>query len=376
MSLKNIPFFEYPKLWSDDRENLLSIIDNVSLTGGFILQKAVSDFETELANYSGANYSVGVGNATDGMEILLEAIGINLGDEIIISSHTMLATASAIKVCGGSPIPVDIGDDNLIDPKAVEDAITSKTVGIMPTQLNGRTCDMYAILEIAKKHGLFIVEDAAQALGSRYKGQHAGTFGLASAISFFPAKVLGCLGDAGSILVNDDDLYHNIYQIHDHGRDVDGEVKRWGRNSRLDNIQAAILSYKLQSYHNVIDRRREVAQMYQDRLSQLEELILPPAPGIDLDNYDVYQNYELQAENRDELKTYLGENNIGTLIQWGGMAVHQFKQLGFNQTLPKTEQFFKGCIMLPMNVFISNDDIDYICEKVNSFYRGNGKKTF
>ena len=376
MSLKNIPFFEYPKLWSDDRENLLSIIDNVSLTGGFILQKAVSDFETELANYTGANYSVGVGNATDGMEILLEAIGINLGDEIIISSHTMLATASAIKVCGGTPIPVDIGDDNLIDPKAVEDAITPKTVGIMPTQLNGRICDMDAILEIAKKHGLFVVEDAAQALGSRYKGQHAGTFGLASAISFFPAKVLGCLGDAGSVLVNDDDLYHNIYQIHDHGRDVDGEVKRWGRNSRLDNIQAAILSYKLQSYHNVIDRRREVAQMYQDRLSQLEELILPPAPGIDLDNYDVYQNYELQAENRDELKTYLGENNIGTLIQWGGMAVHQFKQLGFNQTLPKTEQFFKGCIMLPMNVFISNDDIDYICEKVNSFYMGNGKKTF
>jgi len=119
-----------------------------------------------------------------------------------------------------------------------------------------------------------------------------------------------------------------------------------------------------------------VAQMYQDRLSQLEELILPPAPGIDLDNYDVYQNYELQAENRDELKTYLGENNIGTLIQWGGMAVHQFKQLGFDQALPKTEQFFKDCIMLPMNVFISNDDIDYICEKVNSFYRGNGKKTF
>jgi dTDP-4-amino-4,6-dideoxygalactose transaminase len=339
MSLRNVPFFEYSRLWSDDRDILLSIIDDVSSTGGFILQKAVSDFETELANYTGANYSVGVGNATDGMEILLEAIGVNPGDEIIISSHTMLATASAIKVCGGTPIPVDIGEDNLIDPKAVEDAITPKTVGIMPTQLNGRTCDMDAILEIAKKHGLFIVEDAAQALGSRYKGQHAGTFGLASAISFFPAKVLGCLGDAGSVLVNNDDLYHNIYQIHDHGRDVDGEVKRWGRNSRLDNIQAAILNHKFKSYNNVIDRRREIAQMYQDRLSQLEELILPPAPTSDSDNFDVYQNYELQADNRDELKTYLRENNIGTLIQWGGMAVHQFKQLGFNQTLPKTEQF-------------------------------------
>ncbi len=369
MSLRNIPFFEYPRLWSDNSEDLLSIIDNVSSTGGFILQKAVSDFESKLANYTGVNHAVGVGNATDGMEIYLEAIGIQPGDEIIISSHTMLATASAIKVCGGTPVPVDIGDDNLICPKAIENAITSNTVGIMPTQLNGRTCNMNEIIAIAKKHGLFIVEDAAQALGSKYKGQHAGTFGLASDISFFPAKVLGCLGDAGAVLVNDNELYHKIYQIHDHGRDVDGEVKRWGRNSRLDNIQAAILSYKLQSYNNVIERRREVAQIYQDRLSNLEVLKLPPAPNSDLDHFDVFQNYELEADKRDDLKMYLGENGIGTLIQWGGQAVHQFKQLGFNQVLPNTEKFFERCIMLPMNVFISNDDVDYICEKVESFYK-------
>ena len=369
MSKRNVPFFEYPRLWSDDRENLLSIIDDVSATGGFILQKAVSDFESELANYTGANYAVGVGNATDGMEIFLEAIGVNPGDEIIISSHTMLATASAIKVSGGIPVPVDIGKDNLISPNAIQDAITSKTVGIMPTQLNGRTCNMDSILGIAKKQSLFVVEDAAQALGSKYKGQHAGTFGLAADISFFPAKVLGCLGDAGAVLVNDKDLYHKIYQIHDHGRDTDGEVKRWGRNSRLDNLQAAILSYKLKSYKDVIVRRRELAQMYQDRLGELAELQLPPSPNSNPDYYDVYQNYELQADKRDELKNYLGEKGIGTLIQWGGLAVHQFKQLGFDQVLPNTEKFFKRCIMLPMNVFISNDDVDYICEKVVSFYR-------
>jgi dTDP-4-amino-4,6-dideoxygalactose transaminase len=364
-----VPFFEYPRLWSDDREEFLSIIDNVSSSGGFILQKAVSDFESELANYAGSNYAVGVGNATDGMEIFLEAIGINPGDEIIISSHTMLATASAIKVAGGVPIPVDIGEDNLIGIQAIEDAITPNTVGIMPTQLNGRVCDMDAILAIAKKRGLFVVEDAAQALGAKYKGQHAGTFGLASDISFFPAKVLGCLGDAGGVLVNDKNLYHQIFQLHDHGRDIDGGVRRWGRNSRLDNIQAAILSHKLKTYDKVIARRREVAQMYQDRLGMLSELQLPAPPSATSDNFDVYQNYELTADNRDELKVYLGEKNIGTLVQWGGTAVHQFKQLGFNQVLPDTERFFERCIMLPMNVFINDTDIDYICESVTEFYR-------
>ena len=369
MSLTNVPFFEYPRLWLDDRDSLLSIIDDVSSTGGFILQSAVSDFETQLANFAESNYAVGVGNATDGMEIFLEAIGLKPGDEIIISSHTMLATASAIKVAGGIPIPVDIGKDNLICPKGIEDAISSNTVGIMPTQLNGRVCDMDPILSIVKKKNLFLVEDAAQALGARYKNQHAGTFGLASDISFFPAKVLGCLGDAGAVLVNDKELYNKIYQIHDHGRDIDGEVQRWGRNSRLDNLQAAILSFKLQSYEVVIARRREIAQMYQDRLESLEELILPPAPNYDDKHFDVYQNYELQADNRDELKKYLLEVGIGSLIQWGGMGIHQFKHLGFDQSLPKTDEFFKRCIMLPMNNFISNTDVDYVSEKIIDFYR-------
>jgi len=370
MELKNVPFFEYPRLWSDDREDFLSIIDKVSSTGGFIMQQAVSDFESELAEYAGTNYSVGVGNATDGMEIFLEAIGVNPGDEIIISSHTMLATASAIKVAGGIPVPVDIkNNDNLISISAIEEAITGNTVGIMPTQLNGRICDMESINAIAAKKGLFIVEDAAQALGSRYKGQHAGTFGLASDISFFPAKVLGCLGDAGGVLVNDKDLYHQIYQLHDHGRDTDGEVKRWGRNSRLDNIQAAILSYKLKSYDKVIVRRRQVAKIYNDRLKHLNELELPAGPEAIGDNFDTYQNYELQADRRNDLQLFLKENGIGTLIQWGGTAIHQFTNLGFDQVCPNTDKFFERCIMLPMNVFVSDDDINYVCTKVEDFYR-------
>lgn len=365
---KNIPFFEYPRLWKDDREIYLSIIDRVASSGGFILQKELLDFENELAKFTGANYSVGVGNATDAMEIFLQALNLKKGDEIIISSHTMLATASAIKFAGAVPVPVDIGDDNLICPDEIENAINSNTVGIMPTQLNGRVCDMDAIIKIANKYGLFIVEDAAQALGAKYKGQHAGTFGLASCISFFPAKVLGCFGDAGAILVNDKNLYHQTYQLHDHGRDIDGEVKRWGRNSRIDNIQAAILSYKLKSFDKVINRRRDIAKMYHDQLSDLNSLKLPPVPSDSSDHFDVYQNYELTAKNRDGLKKYLSEKNIGTLVQWGGKGIHQFNQLGFNKNLQKTTKFFDECLMLPMNIFISNEDVDYVCDAVKSFY--------
>ena len=187
--IKKVPFFEYPRLWLDDRENYIKIIDNVASSGGFILQKELSNFELELAKFSGSNYSVGVGNATDAMEIFLHAIDIKPGDEIIISSHTMLATASAIKFAGGTPIPVDIGDDNLICVKQIEQAISKNTVGIMPTQLNGRVCEMDTILSIAKKNKLFVVEDAAQALGARYNGRHSGTFGLAGSISFYPEKL-------------------------------------------------------------------------------------------------------------------------------------------------------------------------------------------
>ena len=369
--MKKVPFFDYPRLWTDDRDALIRIIDKTAASGGFILQDAVVEFEAQLANYTGANYSVGVGNATDGMEIFLEAIGVNPGDEIIICSHTMLATASAVKVAGGVPIPVDIGYDNLIDPECIEAAITERTIGILPTQLNGRTCAMDPILNIAEKYGLFVVEDAAQALGSSYKGKRAGTFGMASDISFFPAKVLGSLGDAGAVLVNDRSLYETVYELHDHGRSiVDGEVKRWGRNSRLDNIQAAILLHKLNSYPSVIDRRREVASIYDSRLNGMEELKLPAPPDSNTEHFDVFQNYEIVVAKRDLLKQSLNFAGVGTLIQWGGKGIHHFEHLGFTQHCPKTDKFFDGCLMLPMNNFVSDDDVHYVCDQIENFYRG------
>ena len=368
-SHRSIPFFDYPRLYTDRREKFLEIFDDVCSRGAFIMQKDLDLFERSLAAYTSSKYAIGVANATDGLELAWMSINLRPGDEVICCSHTMLATASSIRVAGGTPIPVELGSDNLIDPDAVLDAINPRTVGIMPTQLNGRTCNMDKIMDIADRYKLYVVEDAAQALGSKFKGKSAGTFGNASAISFFPAKVLGCFGDAGGVLTQDPNLYDRLYQLHDHGRDPEGEVKSWGRNSRLDNLQAAFLNYLLPSYPSVIERRREIASMYNSRLSQLDELRLPPAPDSSIDHFDVYQNYELTARNRDDLKLYLSQKGIGTLIQWGGKGVHQWYRLGFNSKLPLTEDFFNSCIMLPMNMFISDDDINYICESIFQFYR-------
>jgi len=367
--IRKVPFFDYPRLFLDDREEILSTVEEVGRRGAFIMQKDLAEFEEKLATYAGAKHSVGVANATDGLELAWLAVGLEKGDEVIISSHTMLATASAIVTAGGTPVPVEIGPDNLIDPDAISAAITSRTVGISPTQLNGRTCDMDAIMKIANDKKFVVVEDAAQALGSRFKGQHSGTFGIAGSFSFFPAKVLGCLGDGGGLVTNNSEIFEKIYQLHDHGRDTSGDIKSWGRNSRLDNLQAAILNKRFARYQEVIVRRREVASLYQMHLGELEELELPPAPEENSNHFDVFQNYELQADKRDDLKVHLSERGIGTIIQWGGKGVHQWEGLGFTQNLPKVERFFERSIMLPMNMFISDDDVLYVCDSIKNFYR-------
>jgi dTDP-4-amino-4,6-dideoxygalactose transaminase len=366
---RKVPFFDYPRLFLDDKKELIEILEDVGSRGAYILQRDLVEFEKKLANYTNSKFAVGVGNATDGLELAWLAIGLKKGDEVIISSHTMIATASAIITAGGTPVPVDIGEDNLIDIDAVANAITKNTVGISPTQLNGRTCDMESIMNIANNKGLSVVEDAAQALGSKFKNQSAGTFGDAGSFSFFPAKVLGALGDGGGVVTNKKEIYEKVFQLHDHGRDAHGEVQSWGRNSRLDNLQAAILNKRFDRYEKVIKRRREIASIYHEQLSVLEELNLPPAPIENGDHFDVYQNYELQAESRDLLRNYLAEVGIGTIIQWGGKGVHQWEVLGFEIRLPKTEDFFKKCLMLPMNMFISDEDVFYVCESIINFYR-------
>jgi dTDP-4-amino-4,6-dideoxygalactose transaminase len=367
--LRSVPFFEYPHVFALEEEDFVTIVRSVGGRGAFIAQKDLADFERNLADFLGAKYAVGVGNATDGLHLSLRGAEIGVGSEVILSSHTMVATAGAIYFAGAIPIPVECGSDHLIDPAGIAAAVTPRTKAIMPTQLNGRTCDMDKLQAIADKHSLLIVEDAAQALGSKYKSKCAGTFGVASAISFYPAKVLGCLGDGGAVITNDDKMYERLLQLRDHGRNQNGEIVSWGLNSRLDNIQAAILDFKLQRYDQVIERRRQIARHYTDRLKDLPELVLPPAPDSDADHFDIFQNYEIEADRRDELREWLKERGIGTLIQWNGRAIHHLKALGFTQSLPYTDYLFTRMLMLPMNMSMTNDDGEYVCEMLRQFYR-------
>lgn len=365
---RNVPFFNYPYVFTSHEEDYIPIFQDVGRRGAFIAQQDMRDFEQHLAAFTGARHALGFSNATDGLHIALRAAGIGLGDEVIFCSHTMVATAAAIHFAGGTPVPVECGPDHLMDPASATAAVTPRTRALMPTQLNGRTCDMDALQAIADKHGLLIVEDAAQALGSKFKGKDAGTFGLASAISFYPAKNLGCLGDGGAVLTNDDEMRRTMFLLRDHGRDDSGEVVMWGLNTRLDNLQAAILDHKLARYEEEIAHRRRVADLYQGLLGDVSELVLPPAPDSDPNHFDVYQNYEIEAEHRDDLKAHLKEHGVGTLIQWGGKAVHQFEKLGFKISLPYTERMFTRCLMLPMNRSLVDDDVHYVCQIIRQFY--------
>jgi len=291
------------------------------------------------------------------------------GDEVIFPSHTMVASPASVAHSGGIPVPVDCAPDHLIDPSVIEAAITDRTKAIMPVQLNGRTADMDRIQQVADKHNLYIVEDSAQALGSKFRGRFAGTFGRAGVFSFYPAKILGCFGDGGAVITNDDEIARKVLLLRDHGRDQNGEVVQWGFNSRLDNLQAALLDYQFRDYASIISHRRALAAAYGSQLSDLRELHLPPAPDADPDHFDVYQNYEIEADRRDELRAYLTDNGIGTIIQWGGKAVHQFRKLGLSAKLPQTERLFERCLMLPLNMMVTVEDVEYISGRIRTFYR-------
>ncbi|HUF66119.1 MAG TPA: DegT/DnrJ/EryC1/StrS family aminotransferase [Gemmatimonadaceae bacterium] len=368
-AVRAIPFFRYAHLFATQREEILAAVTDVMDRGAFILQSDLDEFERRFAAYVGAAHAIGVANGTDALIIALRACGVGTGDEVILPSHTYVASAAAVHFAGATPVLVDCRDDHLINPAAVEAAVTSRTRAVMPVQLNGRTCDMHALQATADRHGLRIVEDAAQGLGSKFRDRSAGTFGSAAGFSFYPAKVLGCFGDGGGLTTNDDATAREIRLLRDHGRDERGEVVTWGLNSRLDTLQAAVLNVKLDIFDAEIARRRAIASRYDAQLRDLDDLLLPPAPDADPDHFDVYQNYEVEAGARDALRRHLEQNGVRTIIQWAGRAVHQFEGLTVRtMDVSRTELLFRRCFLLPMNTSLADDEVDYICDSIRQFY--------
>jgi len=368
-----VPFFDWGALYGERSGEYLRIIDETASAGGFILQAAVEDFERKLAAYLGVKHAIGTSDCTNAMLLGLRACRIEPGAEVILPGHAFIAAAQAIHFAGAVPVPVDIDecDGWLIDPDAVRKAITPRTRGIMAVHVNGRVSAMDALCQIADEHKLEIYEDAAQALGAKLDGSTAGRFGRWGAFSFYPSKTLGCLGDAGALVTDDDELATAVRAMRNHGAGRDKRIAAdcaiWGTNARIDNIQAAILGYKLGWYDETIERRREIAGRFHQAFSDLP-IELPPAPDAGQRHFDIFQNYEIRCERRDALRAHLADRAIGTIIQWNGVPIHRFRNLGFTQQLPRTDRLFETSLLLPMNHLLSDEQVDAVTNAVRDFF--------
>lgn len=373
-----VPFFDWAGLFNERKDEFSRIMVDTASRGGFILQKDVDDFEANLAAFIGVKHVIGVADGTNAILLGLRASGIQPGDEIIVPSHSFIAAIQSIHFAGAVPVPVELAEhDWLVDPAAIEAAITPRTKAIMPVHVNGRVCQMDAIMDIAARHGLAVFEDSAQAAGAKLNGVGAGCWGQWGTYSFYPSKTLGCFGDAGALVTNDDAIAETVRSMRNHGANrekaIPLDVTTWGTNCRLDNIHAAILNYKLTYYGEAIDRRREIAGLYDAGLRDIAAMRLPPAPA-DAPFFDIYQNYELcveSREQRDALRQHLSARNVGTIVQWGGFGIHQLTGLGFTQDCPKTDRFFETSLLLPMNHILTAQQVDHVIASVREFFGPN-----
>lgn len=364
-----VPFVNYPehyrRLWDEVMEAVATTLSR----GDLILRDQLRQFEEDIASFVGVKYAVGINSGTDALFLSLKAAGVGQGDEVITVAHTFVATVSVIVYCGAKPILVDIGEDMNMDVEQVEQVITPQTKAIIPVHLNGRICNMERLMAIAEEHDLVVIEDAAQALGAKFEGKRAGSFGLTGCFSFYPAKMLGAAGDGGVVVTNDEEIAEGIRLLRDHGyHRSTGEILYYGYNSRLDNLQAAILDVKLKHFPQWIERRRELASLYHQGLSDLHNLNLPQPP-VNSRFFDVYQNYVIRAKERDKLVSYLRESGVEILISWP-KPMHHHEALGLRHFhLPKTEQISNEVLSLPMYPELSNEQVEFVIESVRKFYK-------
>jgi dTDP-4-amino-4,6-dideoxygalactose transaminase len=287
---------------------------------------------------------------------------------VVTVSHTFIATISPFVLRGATPVLVDIGDDHLMDTDQLAAAVTERTKVVIPVHLNGRTVDMDAVQKAADSVGAVVLEDAAQALGAKVDGRTAGTFGLASVYSFYPAKMLGAMGDGGAVLTDDASLARRLHQLRDHGRVTKSGVDGWGYNCRLDNLQAAILDWRLSRLPSWIERRREIARGYTAMLAGIDGLQIPVGPDDDPRRFDVFQNYVITTDDRDGLQEHLRADGIETMVSWP-VPMHKQPGVGLDHwSLPNTERLCRRVLSLPMHAELADWQIEHVAVSVRRFF--------
>lgn len=330
-------------------EEIMRAIQKVCTKGPYILGPEVAAFEEEFAAYNNVKYCVGVGSGTDAITLALRAFNIGQGDEVITVSHTAVATAAAIVMAGATPVLIDIEEEYYtMDPSKIETAITPKTKALLPVHLYGQPCDMDAILTIAKKHNLIVIEDCAQAHGATYKGRKVGSMGHMGCFSFYPTKNLGAIGDGGGVITNDKKVRDRVYRLRQYGWDKDRVSQEPGVVSRLDEIQAAILRVKLKYLDHDNSRRQKIAMQYGKLLKDRKIKL----PKIRKDCQHVFHLYVVRDENRKNLERELAARNIEAGIHYAHpVHVHSgYKdKIKINaKGLPVTEKIITEILSLPM----------------------------
>jgi dTDP-4-amino-4,6-dideoxygalactose transaminase len=365
-----IPFVDLKSQYNSIKKEIDDAIYNVVNETAFIKSKYVSEFEESFANKYGVNHCIGVANGTDAIYIVLKMLGIGPEDEVITTAHSWISTSETISQTAAKPVFVDIDDFYLIDVKKIEEKITSKTKALIPVHLFGQACDMERIMNIAKKYNLYIIEDCAQSHFSEYNGKKVGTFGIAATFSFYPGKNLGAYGDAGAIITGNNELANKCRMFANHGALKKHHHEIEGINSRLDGLQAAILTAKLKYIDEWNQKRLENALLYNELLKDIPQII---TPKIKKEVKHTFHVYCIQAENRDELKTYLYENGIETQIHYPTMLpfMPAYKYLKHKHTdFPKAYSVQDKLLSLPMYPELTKDEIKSIVSKVNEFYKG------
>jgi len=362
----DVPYTAFSAQISPIKEQLLAAVERVVDGGRYILGQNIAELEKQLAAFLDVQFVVAMSSGTSALEVLLKALGVGAGHEVITVPNSFIATAAAIATGGARPIFVDVAPDMNLDPAQIEPAITDRTKGIVVVHLTGRPARMGAILGIARKYGLFVLEDSAQAIGARLGGRAVGTFGDGGAFSCHPLKNLFAFGDAGFITTNDESLFKRVSMSRNHGMSNRETCEFWAYNARMDELQAAMLLVNLSQLRSWTERRRQLAFRYNEKLKPFV-CVPEEAPG----EYCVYQTYMIQADRRDALQEHLRSNGIEALTHYR-LPLHlqpAATNLGYGEnSFPVAERLCRRILSLPLYPTLTEAQQDYVVQSIGRFY--------